>query len=157
MTIAIIDDHTLILDGLKDIVSQQQDVTIVETFSSAKTFLEEFNKAEVYYDIVITDIDMPDYTGFEMISQIRQDHPKQKILVLSMHKNKTLISNLFNLKINGYMFKDNSSDELIEAIGTILAGNNYMTEEVRQILDREVKNMDNQLTKREIQILQMIS
>jgi DNA-binding NarL/FixJ family response regulator len=156
MKAAIIDDHSMILSGVRDIVNLNENISEVSIFKSAVEFLDG-NQDTTGYDIIITDIDMPEMTGTELITSIREWDKEQKILVLSMHKDHVLINNLFNLKINGYLFKDSSPEVLNEAIDTILSSGKYITPEVEMILNPVVTKKQHDLTKREIQIVQLIS
>jgi len=155
MKIAIIDDHSLILDGIKGIVRQNDKVEYVKTYDSAQEFLKNYNEEEV--DIIITDIEMPGMTGTELVSAIRDVSSSQRILVLSMHKDHSLIHNLFNLKVNGYMMKDSSPGLLNEALDAIMSTGRYLTKEIEDVLGKEEDNEEYTLTKREIQIVQLIS
>lgn len=155
MTAAIIDDHNLLLNGLKDIVVDMEDITSVDTFSSAEEFLEQ--NASNKYDIIITDIDMPGLSGSELVATIREVDKEQKILVLSMHKDHVMINNLFNMKVNGFLGKNSSPNEMQTAISEILNKGNYITKEIEEILNPTTDKNEYNLTKREIQIIQLIS
>jgi DNA-binding NarL/FixJ family response regulator len=155
MKIAIIDDHAMILDGLRRIVSMNPLVTNVRTFANGNDFLSAYK--EGLFDLVITDVDMPGLTGTEIVTKIRDTNSEQKILVLSMHKDHALINVLFNLKINGYLVKDGSSELLNEAIDAIFSTGNYISKEMDAIINPITKNDEFNLTKREIEIVQRIS
>lgn len=155
MNAAIIDDHALLLDGLKDLVIDVENINSVDTFSSAEEFLNISQTNN--YDIIITDIDMPGMTGSELVATIREIDKEQKILVLSMHKDQVLIRNLFNMKVNGFLSKDSAPKIMQEAITSILEKGKYITKEVDQILNDAKDKKEHNLTKREIQIIQLIS
>lgn len=155
MKIAIIDDHSLILDGIKGMVSKNENVQFVKTFESAKVFFEGYNDGD--YDIIISDIEMPEMTGTELVSAIRDISKRQRILILSMHKDHSLIHNLFNLNINGYLMKDASPSVLNEALDEIMRIGRYVTKDIEDILSADPNNEEYSLTKREIQIVQLIS
>lgn len=155
MKAAIIDDHNLLLSGLKDIVLDISQISDVDTYTSAKEFLN--NPRASKYDILVTDIDMPELSGTELIATIREVDKHQKILVLSMHKDHVLINNLFNMKINGFMGKDSDPRDMQKAIIEILENDLYITKEVEAILNPTTDRNEHSLTKREIQIIQLIS
>lgn len=155
MTAAIIDDHKLLLSGLKDIVVDMENITSVDTYASAEKFQEQH--ATNKYDIIITDIDMPGLSGSELVATIREVDKEQKILVLSMHKDHVMINNLFNMKVNGFLGKNSSPNEMQTAISEILEKGSYITKEIEDILSPKTDKKEHNLTKREIQIIQLIS
>jgi DNA-binding NarL/FixJ family response regulator len=157
MNLAIIDDHVLLLGGIKDIVAMNPRVQDVRTYGAAAQFLENYRPNEQQFDLVITDIDMPEMTGTELVTAIREQDPDQKILVLSMHKDHTLINTVFNLKVNGYLFKDSSPELLNEAIDCIVDKGRYITSDVERILNPTIEQKEHELTKREVQIVQLIA
>lgn len=155
MKIAIIDDHSLLLDGIKGMVEKNEKVQYIQTFDSAKTFLETYEEGA--YDIIISDIDMPEMTGTELVSEIRYRSNTQRILILSMHRDASLIHNLFNMNVNGYIVKDSSPRLLNEALDAIMEVGRYVPKEIEDILASDSDNEAYTLTKREIQIVQLIS
>jgi DNA-binding NarL/FixJ family response regulator len=155
MKIAIIDDHKMLLDGIKALVQKNERVTNVNTFNSGIDFLETHSDGK--YDLIITDVDMPEMTGTELITTVKDSNRDQKILVLSMHKDHALINALFNLKINGYLLKDSSPELLNEAIDTIFDRGRYITPEIEAIINPVESKDAYSLTNREIQIVQHIS
>lgn len=156
MNIAIIDDHAMLLGGIKDLVATHPEVSTVETFNGAEGFLERFEAEGALFDLIITDIDMPGLKGSELIPIIREKSKHQRVLVLSMHKDHGLIRNLFTFGINGFVFKDNDPKELLTAIDHITQNGKYIPNEIQAILDNtEEENAE--LTRREIEIVQRIA
>ncbi|MFT4600212.1 MAG: DNA-binding NarL/FixJ family response regulator [Arenicella sp.] len=154
MKIALVDDQSLILEGLKLLLIKEIPKCNVTAFSSSTDFLDNYKDKN--YDLIITDIEIPEINGIELIIKIRAKNPKQKILVLSMYKNKVLLQSLFELKINGFLCKVNSTNELINAIHTIDMDENYISPEVAHLIGLSKDQNNNVLTKREIQIVQSV-
>lgn len=155
ITVAVIDDHTLLLGGIKDVLESHAYVGNVTTYNSAKTFLEQYMEGK--YDLIVTDIDMPDLTGTELIADIKNRYPKQRILVLSMYKNKDLLQNILQLGANGFVGKDEKPEVFHEAISCIIGGEVYLTHDSQRLLEGSNKGDEIVLTKREIEIIQLIT
>lgn len=152
MKVAIIDDHLLLLESLSETILSNPPINRVDTFQDANSFLETYKNEK--YDLVITDVDMPQYSGAELIAHLRNQNPTQKILVLSMHKDHALIQHLFQLSINGFVSKDVSSETLLNAITDIITIGRFLPAEIDKIIHSSPKETTH-LTKREIQIIQM--
>lgn len=155
ITVAIIDDHTLLLDGIRDIVASHPAVNKVEVFNTANTFLEEY--APEKFQLIVTDIDMPGKTGTELVAEVKNKQPKQAIMVLSMHKSKDLLTNLFQLGINGFVGKDAKPAIFHNAIDAILRGEVFLPADVKKLMEDKSEKNEILLTKREIEIIQLIT
>ncbi len=155
MTIALIDDHPILLKAVKSLLaSELTDYELVE-FSNPLDFLESTETTS--YDLVITDISMPQMKGSELIAALRNKNAEQKILVLSTHKNERIVQNLFGQKINGYVFKDDAAEQILDATKSILETGMYMNDEIEKMLNQTGSDAEKRLTQREIEIVQLIA
>jgi DNA-binding NarL/FixJ family response regulator len=127
--ILLVDDHKVVRDGLKYYFKGQTTYQIQDEAENGKVALEKL--AEHKYDLVITDISMPEMDGIELITAINSSFPNQKILVLSMIGETPYIKKLITPAVNGYLLKNAEKEEIILAIDTILNKNeNYFSSEV---------------------------
>lgn len=116
-------------------------------------------------DIILMDIDMPVVNGLEATAHIRKTNPEQKIIVLTMHDERTLLNAALSAGANGIVLKIAGADELLAAVKTVSAGEKYISAEVRQTLDHGKENggtfsataSGEQLTAREIEIITLIA
>lgn len=160
--IIIVDDHNMFVDGLSSILSQETDIDIVLTSSSAKQVLKylSINRKE-QIDLVITDINMPEMDGIELNANIKKDFPSVKTLVISMLHDAKKIKTLTEAEVNGYVPKNTAKQELLTAIRTILDGQNYFTSKVKELLMEEMLNVKKEkeikLTVRETEVLRLIA
>ncbi len=115
--ILIVDDHTIVLDGLKSLLSKSEQAEVVATANNAFDGLKQLK--ETGADLVITDINMPKMDGLEFIKTIRNDFPPTKIIVLSLHDEPYYIRNVMKHRVQGYILKNDTSAELLEAIEKI--------------------------------------
>lgn len=152
--IYIVDDHQLIIDGVKLMLSATS-FKVIGSSSSARTALQEIT--ELNPTIVITDISMPEMTGVELVKRLKQQNPNAKILVLSMFDNSTILEDLMASNISGFVLKDKGKEDLIYALTQIAAGQVYFSPEIMQHLLAFRKKIDApQLTLREIEIIKLL-
>ena len=160
--IIIVDDHKMFVDGLSSILSQEKDIDIVLTSSSANQVLTYLKaNPEENIDLVITDINMPEMDGIELNAHIKEDFPTVKTLVVSMLHDAKKIKTLTEAHVNGYVSKNTTKQELIQAIQTILGGENYFTSAVKDLLMEAIlsgkKEEEIKLTSREIEVIKLIA
>lgn len=149
ITIGLVDDHQMFLDGMVSVLSSQNDFTIMFVENNAKSALDKIKILQP--DILISDISMPNMNGVEFVKIVRQKFPEVKILILSMFDNLQTIEN-----IDGYLLKETNSEELIHAIKAIvLEGKRYYKTIENEIDAFEFKNSI--LTPREREIIRLIA
>jgi two-component system invasion response regulator UvrY len=125
LRILIADDHTVVRKGLRQILLEEfPSAEITETADAAALFMKVLREE---WDVVITDISMPDKSGLEVLQQIRRDHPRLPVLILSAHSEDQYAIRALKAGANGYLCKDSASEELVTAIRRILLGKKYIT------------------------------
>ena len=122
--VLIVDDHQIILDGVKNMLIDEQDIHFVGCALNGKKALEMIITTNP--DIVITDISMPDITGIELTQKITELKLPVKVLILSMYNTKDYIFNAIKAGANGILPKQETNKEmLLEAIRSIYSGEEY--------------------------------
>ena len=150
--IFIVDDHQLVIDGIKTMLAGVADFFLCGESNDAIDALMKIESVKP--DIVLTDVSMPEMTGIEFSKRLKKQYPHIKILVLSMFDNGQLIKQLANTGINGYILKNKGKDELIAALKSIAGGTNYFTEEIKaHIRNNQITHEAVALTSREIEII----
>lgn len=164
--IILVDDHQLILDGLKSIIENEIDLTIVAEANDGAKALQYCSTLKP--DLLLMDIDMPVMNGLEASQQIKKQSPDCKIIILTMHDEAALIKRIMDIGANGYLLKNSDQGELIEAIRQVLSGKNYFSEKVLKQLSSpgvpdsfQLRPTDAvllaQLTDREVEVLKFIA
>lgn len=167
-SILIVDDHQLVQDGLKAIVSEINDLEVVATAQNGKQAIDLVYSLKP--DLVLMDIDMPIMNGLEATRQIKSNKEStSKIIILTMHNEASLIKKVMDIGADGYLLKNADSEELISGLRSVLDGKAYFSSEVTQSLlnpnaannsafdvDSEAMHLS-KLTEREIEILKLIA
>lgn len=161
--IIIVDDHPLILSGLKSLISQFSNLKIVGLAQNGKKALELINQVDV--DIVFTDIEMDEMNGIELIDALNEQYPDIKIIVITMHTHHFSIRKLLRKKITAILSKSAGEEELRKAINNIDAQEIYLEENIKSAVIESVTHPEKTekpssnlfvLTKREKQVLHEI-
>jgi len=158
----VADDHKMFMDGLLSIISYESDYEIVYSASNGldlKKYLE-INVSNPI-DLAILDINMPEMDGVALNRYIKEHHPTIKTLIVSMLANPEKIYELTQDSVNGYIPKNARKEELIKAIETILSGQNYFSDSIKELYTKSVfeqkQNNEIHLSTREKEILQLIA
>ncbi len=159
--VILVDDHRIVRDGIKSLLLADNSINIIGEFSSFDELISFL--AYSTPDIVILDISLPDKNGIEIAEFLNDNYPNIKILFLSMFINDDFIHSAIAAGASGYLPKNTSKRELLEAIHTVYQGGDYYSEDIRKILMKsymnklkrkeEFKNDLDSLSKREIEIL----
>jgi DNA-binding NarL/FixJ family response regulator len=154
-TVLIADDHALVRSGLRQCLQDSGRFTAIEEAASGSQVLDALRAGE--FDLVILDINMPDRSGLDILKHVRSSHPDVKMLVLSGYPERQYAVNVLKAGASGYLSKDGSPDELLKAVGQVLAGRRYVSASLAELLAAELDNDHEQplhagLSEREFQI-----
>lgn len=157
MTILLVDDHTILLDGVKSLLSGEEDLQVVGQAGSAEAALEFLKKQDV--DLIITDYSMPGMDGLSLLNTVKRIAPNTKIILLSMHDEVHLVKEILKAGVNGYVLKKDTHKELLNAIHDVKNGKVYLSSDVNKMLITNLNNPDEGklLTDREREILKLIA
>jgi DNA-binding NarL/FixJ family response regulator len=156
----IADDHTVVREGLKQVLSGTDDIVVAYEASTGGEALSEALKND--YDVVLLDITMPGGNVMDILKQLKLSKPEQKILILTMHPEEQYAIRALKAGASGYLTKDSASNELIRAIRKVSKGGKYVSSELAEKL-ASVIGIDyeglphEQLSDREYQILCLIA
>jgi DNA-binding NarL/FixJ family response regulator len=158
--IVLADDHTILREGLKQLLSAAGDLQVSGEAQNGQEVMERVRSLE--FDLLLLDMSMPGKSGIELIKQVHAERPKLRILVLSMHEEHQYAVRAIRAGASGYMTKESASRQLVEAIRKVAAGGAFISSEVAQQL--ALGAMPNSqgppheaLSDREFQILRMFA
>ena len=130
--IVVADDHTIVREGLKQLLGAAADLAVVGEAQNGHELMERVRGLE--FDLLLLDMSMPGKSGIELIKQVRAEKPKMRILVLSMHEEHQYAVRAIRAGAAGYLTKDSASRQLVEAIRKIASGGAFISAEVAQQL-----------------------
>ena len=123
--ILIADDHTILRAGIRSLLDMVPDFQVVGEVDNGKDAIQQVG--QLTPDLLLSDLSMPGTNGTEAIQRIKSRYPDTKILVLTVHKTEEYVHAALKAGANGYVLKDDTSDELIAAIKNIAAGKTYLS------------------------------
>ena len=121
--VALCDDHRIVTDGMKQLLSNVEDIDVVGAAHDGveALYLLEHLKA----DILLTDLDMPNMDGQQLTGRVKEKYPQVKIIVLSMHEEAAVVKHLMDLGADGYLVKSAGKDEVLLAIRSVHDGRKH--------------------------------
>ncbi len=157
INIVIVDDHPIVIEGLKIMLSSQPFFAIPETFTSGSEILSFIATHKV--DIILLDITLPDANGTELCREIKKISPDTSVIMFSNRSERSIIMQSIQNGASGYLLKNTSIEELVVCIKGALSGDIVFCHETKQIISRPSQNdlPIPRLTKREKQILQLVA
>ena len=155
----IVEDHIVLSDGLDAVLSQEEDLAVVGLVNHGDEVLPFLNQHDV--DLIILDIGIPGKNGLELSTEIKNKFPRIKILVLTFHEKAAYIKSVVESGAEGYLLKNSSKNEVIQAIRQILSGQKVYSKKVTETLLNSLQTQGTshtiKLTKREIEIMKLIA
>lgn len=158
ITLAIVDDHPLVIEGLKAVLKEESPLNNILSFTLGETFLTYFKKTPV--DIVLLDISLPDANGIQICKEVKKLSPETIVLGLSNQAERSIILQMLQNGANGYLLKNASAEEILECIGKAQDGEIAFSIEVKKIMSKpslqDLRAIPS-LTKREKEILKLVA
>jgi DNA-binding NarL/FixJ family response regulator len=158
--ILIADDHPVVRKGLKDIIAEIPDITVVDEASAGMEAVDKVRKND--YDVVLLDISMPGIDGLEALKQIKGERPKLPVLILSIYPEGKYAVRVLRAGASGYLTKESTPDELIAAIRKVHLGRKYISSSLAEKMAFDIEtdrkgSLHEALSDREYQVMCMIA
>ena len=152
--IAITDDHPLLSEGLKNILSKEDMLEVVGCYPDASTMHKALSDGPV--DVLLLDINLPDANSIELIKPLRSKYPQMRIIVISVHNEYAVINSVLQEGGQGYIQKNASVEEIVAGVEQVIKGNKFLCSQTKNIVERkskdELKSVP-KLTRREKEVL----
>ncbi|MFT4682217.1 MAG: DNA-binding NarL/FixJ family response regulator [Flavobacteriales bacterium] len=158
--VAVTDDHQLILSGLKDILSNSEKTEFVGGYLNLEETRSGLQSDQP--DVLLLDVNLPDGDGIEYCKELVKLYPDLKVIALTSYDQTIMVKNMMRNGASGYLLKNTSKDELLEAIEKVASGGRFLQPELeKQLLDESFGNAAKQgyiptLTRREKEVLALI-
>jgi len=159
--IAITDDHKMVLKGIKSMLKNTPEITVVGTYENAKETLINISKDQP--DILLLDINLPDINGIDLSKQLLKKYTDLIIIALTSHDDITFVKRMLKNGVQGYLLKNTDKIELLHAFKTVLSGELYLQKDIHnRIINQTIKKktynqLKPNLTRREQEVLIAIS
>ena len=159
----ITDDHEIYLEGLSLLLGKQEGIEVIGTATTGKELLEQVTDLKA--DILLLDVYLPDLGEEEIVQQIRATRPDLRIIYLTLLRGTRYVHKLSKYNIQGYVLKNASLDELLQALKAVQDGGTYFSrdihigdrdEDFRNTITIEDKQIDEILSRRELEVLRLI-
>ena len=158
--VAITDDHTIVIEGIRTMLKSNKEVTISQSFT---TIAETFSNLKSHIKVLLLDINLPDGNGIEACKELLQKFPQLRIIALSNFEDVAFIKQIIKNGAMAYLLKNTDKTELVLAIKSVLEGQRYLPQRISQMLLNESLGKANpsayfipKLTSREKEILDLI-
>jgi len=161
--VILVDDHTLIRDGLKSLLKSERSIQIIGEAENGQQLLEMLDHTST--DVIMLDLNMPIMDGFETLEHLKEKYPQVKVLILTMLDQKSYVHKVRNSGATGYVLKTAGREELVHAIKTVASGSSFICSEVALNLlnqnngaeEYTLKKDGTDLSKREMEVLRLIA
>lgn len=160
--ILLVDDHKIVRDGLRTLIEKEAGMEVVGEARNGREGLKLTRK--LLPDVTIMDITMPDMNGIDATRSILEEHPEIKVIALSMHSDRRLVSGMLEAGASGYLLKDSAFEELARAVRAVVAHQTYLSPSITDIVVKRFigkstsveRSVFTDLTKREREVLQLL-
>ena len=155
--VMIADDHSLIREGIKQLLEFDGTFEVMTEASNGVECLEKLE--DIHPDVLLLDVNMPEKNGLEVLEEIKKKNYNVKVLILTVHNELEYLLKAIDIGVDGYILKDSESAELKKAIQAVLSGENYIQASLIPALNNRLANRDidkdkiDSLTTRELEVL----
>jgi len=130
--VMLADDHKIVREGLRSLLEDEADLRVIAEASDGRSAVELAR--EQTPDVIVMDIAMPQLNGVEATRQIINSVPRARVIALSMHSDRRFMSEMLRAGASGYLLKDAASEELIQAIRTVMDGKIYLSPQITDVV-----------------------
>ncbi len=153
-SVFIVDDHYMVIEGIRSLLQSEEDIEWVGHATNAASCLSFLKQQQPA--VILMDINLPDKNGIELCKEVKQLYPAIAVLGLSTFNQQAIIRNMVDNGASGYVLKNATKEELLEAIAAVASGKDYLSMEVALSL-RESDDAMPPITKREKEVLKLIA
>lgn len=163
--VLIVDDHQLMIEGLKVLLEDEESISKVYGANSSDMAFELLEKYEI--DVVLMDVNMPKVTGIEATELMKEKFPNIKVVALTMHDDISIITRMIKAGASGYLLKRTQMNEVLEAIKTVYHNKKYLSNNTQKIIMDNLMSADDLLkdekdekpilSARELEVLKLIA
>ncbi len=151
----VVDDHYMVIEGIRSLLQAEQDVQWMGNAGNADSCLAFLQQQQP--DIILMDINMPGMSGIELCKVVKAKYPTVNIIALSTFNQSSYVSKMLENGADGYLLKNATREEIMEAIRSVIKGGKYLSFETAKLLRADERRDTPMLTRREKEVLELIA
>lgn len=151
----IVDDHYMVIEGIRSLLQNEKDIEWTGHASNAGSCLAFLQQHQP--DVILMDINLPDKSGIDLCKEVREKYPAVFVIGLSTFNQQSFIQKMIENGASGYVLKNATQEELMEAIATVAGGKTFLSDEAAQSLRKNNEGEIPVLTRREKEVLELIA
>lgn len=151
----IVDDHYMVIEGIHSLLKTEKELDWLGHASTAESCLSFLKRVQP--DIILMDINLPDKSGIDLCKEVKETYPSIFIIGLSTFNQQSFIQRMMENGASGYVLKNATREELLEAIDTVVKGKTYLSDEVSVTLRKTAHQQIPVISRREKEVLQLIA
>jgi DNA-binding NarL/FixJ family response regulator len=151
----IVDDHYMVIEGIRSLLQNEKNIEWVGHASNAASCLAFLQQQ--LPEVILMDINLPDKSGIDLCKEVREKYPAVFVIGLSTFNQQSFIQKMMDNGASGYVLKNATQEELMEAIETVAAGKTFLSDEAAQSLRKNNEGEIPVLTRREKEVLELIA
>ena len=152
--IFIVDDHYMVIEGIRSILQSEESIEWMGHAMNAASCMDFLKRQQP--DVILMDVNLPDQSGTELCKEVKQHYPGVLILGLSTFNQQAIVRNMIDSGASGYVLKNATKEELLEAIASVVNGDTYLSQEVAHSLNEPQPQLP-VITRREKEVLLLIA
>ena len=154
VNVFIVDDHYMVIEGIRSLLQNEKDIEWMGHATNAASCLGFLKMQQP--DIIFMDVNLPDLSGTELCRQVKQLYPAVLVIGLSTFNQQPVVRNMMENGASGYVLKNATKPELLNAIAEVMAGKTYLSMEVAVSLRKQTEELP-LISRREREVLQLIA
>jgi DNA-binding NarL/FixJ family response regulator len=151
----IVDDHYMVIEGIRSLLQNETGIELVGHATNASSCLAFVQQEQP--DVILMDINLPDKSGIELCKEVKGKYPSVFIIGLSTFNQQSFIGKMMDNGASGYVLKNATQEELMEGIETVMKGKTYLSNEAALSLHKHNSTETPVLTRREKEVLELIA
>lgn len=151
----IVDDHYMVIEGIRSLLQNEKNIEWLGHASNAASCLAFLQQQQP--DVILMDINLPDVSGIELCKEVRQKYPAVFVIGLSTFNQQSFIQKMMENGASGYVLKNATQEELMDAVAAVAAGKTFLSDEAAQSLRKSNEGEIPVLTRREKEVLELIA
>jgi DNA-binding NarL/FixJ family response regulator len=155
ISIFIVDDHYMVIEGIHSLLQQEKEITWMGNAMTAESCLGFLQQQQP--DVILMDINLPDRSGIDLCKDVKSAYPSIHIIGLSSFNQQSFIQKMLDNGASGYVLKNATREELMEAIESVMNGERFLSNEAAQTIQKNEDSKIPVITRREKEVLTLIA